>query len=360
MALASESQHVISPGDMKVWNNGAKVTKTYSGQGTNYQISVQASTDGLSKGYYSVYLYDLTARDLTSDDGISFDFQNRSSTDLKINLTFTVNSSTTVSMTDASYAVLESTDHSLEEIVSPSYGTISIPSNFNGTIYVPLSKLYTLDGTSVPLTKIQSWGITAVMTENEQMHYQIGNIQFLNGSMDAMRSKYYQISLSGNDAVTIPRLGSTMEIYQAHIKDMDGNAVTQNPTYYLKENVPGVTLSADGELQVLSGCTASSVTIGTKLGDSVTFTQKTITLKRSTTAGNSISIPRPSNVPKITKPVDAILNRYVGAIRITAGAIIAILIIIILKWFFDANHYFIKIREKLLAMIVDHEGEKRR
>lgn len=360
LALSSQAQYTLSPGDMKVWDNGANVTKTYSGQGTNCQTSVQANTVGLNKGYYSVYLYDLTAYDVKPYDGVSFHFQNQSSTDLKINLTFTINSSTSVSMTDASYAILESADQSVDEIRTPSYGTLSIPPNFNGTVYIPFSKLYTSDGKGVSLSKIQSWGITTVLTENEQVQYQIGNIQFLSGSMDAMRSKYYQISLSGNDTIVIPRVGSTIEMYQAQIKDMDGNIVTQTPTYYLKENIPGVTLSAAGELQISSNCTASSVAVDAKLGDSVTFAQKTITLKKSTNGKNSTGVPKPFNVPKITKPAYAVLNRLVWPIRIAGGVITVILIAIIMRWFLDANHYYIQIREKLFDMVLDREEKEKR
>lgn len=360
LAAASQSQQIISPGNMKVWENGATVTKSYGGQGSNYQTSVQASTAGLSKGYYSIYLYDLTARSLGSYDGISFGFQNKSNADLKINLTFTVNPSTSVSLTSASYIILESTDHSVEEAVSPQYGTVSIPANFNGTVYVPLTKLYTSEGKGVSLSRIQSWGITAVMTENEQVEYQVGNIRFLGGSIPAMRDEYYQISLSGNDTIVIPQLGSTMEIYQAQIKDMDGNAVTQSPTFYLKENVPGVTLSGNGKLQVASNCTASSATICAKSGNSVTFAQKTITLKKNTSTANIVGIPKPSTVPKLTKPAYVTLNRLVGKIRIIAIIIAAVLTIIILRWLTDANQHYIKIREELLGFALEHKGEKRR
>lgn len=360
MALSSQSQYALSPGDMKVWDNGARVTKTYSGQGADYQTSVQANTIGLNKGYYSVYLYDRTAYNVKPYDGVAFNFQNQNSTDLKMNLTFTIDSSTSVSMTDASYAILESADQSVEEIRTPSYGTVSIPPNFNGTVYIPFSRLYTSDGKSVSLSKIQSWGITTVLTENEQVQYQIGNIQFLGGSIDAMRSKYYQISLSGNDTIVIPRVGSTIEKYQAQIKDMNGNAVTQTPTYYLKKKVPGVTLSPTGELQISSNCTASSIAIDAKLGDSVTFAQKTITLKTSTSGQNNLGVPKPSNVPKITKPAYAVLNQIVWPIRIAGGVITAILIAIIMKWFLDANHYYVKIREKLYDMALDREGKEKR
>lgn len=360
LAFASQLQNVISPGNMNVWENGAKVTKTYSGEGSNYHISLRANTFGLSKRYYSVYLYDLTARNLASYDGIAFNFQNKSGAALKIDLTFTTNSGTSASISDGSYAILEKADHSLEESASPSYGTISIPANFDGSVYVPLSKLYTSDGKNVSIAKIQSWGVTAVMSENEQIEYQMGNIRFLGGSLAAMRDQYYQISLSGVDSISIPHFGSTIESYQAQIKDMDNNAVTQNPTFYLKNNVPGVTLSADGKLQISSDCTASSVTIGVKLGNSMTFSEKTIALKKSAAAKSGVGVPQPSIVPKITKPAYVTLNRWLGTIRIFAGVVLVVLIGIVFSWFFSANRHYIHIRKKLLEMIPDHEsGEKK-
>lgn len=359
LAISSQSKLTVSPGKMKEWDNGAKVTYSNSGSGENHQISVQADTNGLGKGYYSFYLYDLTARNLRSCDGISFQLQNKTTKALEINLIFTVDSHTSASMTDASYAILESTDKSIVESVTPSYGTISIPANFNGTVYVPLAKLYMSSGQNVSLTSIQSWGITAVMTENQQTRYQMDNISFLSGSVAAMKSSYFQISMVGDSQIVIPSMGSTMERYQARVKNLDGASILQLPIFYLEKQVPGVTLSKDGQLQITSNCTASSVTVCAKLPNSVTFAQQTVTLVQSSAAEKAAAVPAFSIVPKLTKPAFAVLNQWLSLIRIVAAGMAFCLLAVILKWFSDANSNYMKIQKKLYSVSLYNERKEK-
>lgn len=345
-AISGTVSQVISPGSMREWDNGAKVTKTHSGTGRDYRLSVQSDTSGLTKGYYSVYLYDLTSRAIRSDDGISFYFKNENDTAMKISLTMVVNSKTSVSLTDASYVLLESADRSLIESVAPSSGTVSIPADFEGTVYVPFSRLYTFDGLSVPLTRIQSWGITVVMTENQQLRFQLGDVTLLSGSLASMKGSYYLISMTGDNSVTVPNVGAATESFQVQAKDLDGNPVNEAPVFYLKSKTAGVTLSEDGTLQVTAGCEASGVTVCAKLPDSVNFAQTEVTFKKISTGGWA-GVPSPSSVEKLTLPIYTRLNHTAGLIRALAAVTVLILTVIFCRWLYEGQLSYRRIRDKL-------------
>lgn len=346
-AASSVSQKAITSYWLKVWNDGAKVTTTSSGVGANFKAGLEADTGGLKKGYYSVYLYDIGFRNLRAYDGISFHLKNEGGAALKINLTMTVDSKTSVAMNDSSYAILESAAQNIRETVVPSYGTLAVPAGFDGSVYIPFSRLYTAGGKSVPLTSIQSWGITAVMLQNQHIKYQIGNIELLSGSIASMKGSYYLISLSGSDSLTTPGIGSLIEFYHAKVKDLDGNPVGQSATFYLKKSVAGVSISKDGKLGVDSGCTASEVTVCAKLPNSVNSAELTVSLRHGTAAAVLNGIPAVSAVPKITTSALTALKGYLNLFRFFAVMIAVLLAILFYKWFSEANENFARIKNKL-------------
>lgn len=358
-AVPSESKNVITPDALKEWDNGARVEKTSSGSGSNYQINVTADTTGLKKGYYSIYLYDNTARYIESYDGISFSLKNENNTELKINLTLTVNLSTSVAMTDSSYAILESSDQSIKEAIEPTYGTISIPANFDGTVYIPFSKLYTSGGKSVSLNHIQSWGITAVTSENKQIKYQIGDIEFLSGSLAAMKGSYYLIYMSGSSKINVPNTGSVIEFYKAEIKDLDGNPINQSAIFYLKNNVAGASLSKDGKLEIDSNCNASDIKVYAKSENSVNSGEITISMQHIKSAVSFVGIPKASAVTRLTTTTDSVLHKYVNIIRFVSVLIALFFGIIFYRWFSEAKTNYSMIRNKLHHISDYHEGEEK-
>lgn len=356
---ASQSPTVITPGKIQEWDNGAKVTKKSSGSGKNYKVSVKADTNGLSEDYYSVYLYDYTERSVRSCDGIRFYFKNKNQTDMKINLTLTVNSKVSVTMMDSSFAILESNNQSTKEVVLTSYGTITIPANFSGTIYVPFNQLSDSDGHKVTLEKIQSWGITVVMLKDQQIQYTFGNIAFLNNSMEAIKDQYRLITLTGISNIIIPHTGSIIENYRAKVKDLEGNPVKEKVTFSLKESIAGASITKDGKLEVKSTCVASEIIICAKAKNHVNYGSFKVSTERSSTATGTIStIPRAADVPKINSAFYRTLEESVILIRILVMILTIFFGAILLHWFSEAKANFVIIKNKLYKIRMEQEEEK--
>ena len=357
-AVASLSQQTVTP-KIAEWDNGAKVGVSSSGTAESFQASVQADTTGLKQGYYSVYVFDNTSRSVEPYDAIAFDLQNLGASPLKLSLTMKTRAGETATIGDSSYAILEAADQSLREAVQPLYGTVSVPAGFSGTVYVPFSRLYTSEGKTLSFSRIQSWGVTAVLSENQQAQFRFGNIRFLGGSVSAMKSRYFLVSITGSGNAVIPRKGSLLTLYEASARDMDGGAVKQTPVFSLKEKVPGASISPDGKLQIDSSCTAAGVTVCAKVPGSLSFAQTAVSLQKAGLgqSDKSAGVPAPAGVARLTGPVFRWLDGAATPLRAAGVVIILLLAAVWYAWFHEDGANYRRIRKKLTT--ASREGEKK-
>lgn len=357
-AIDSKSEKAITPGSLKEWNDGPDVTKKKGGRADTYHVDVTADSTDLDEGYYSVYIYDYTKRYIKPYDGIRFHYTNKSNEELKINLTFTVNSKNSYTMEDNSFAILESEDSSNVKVVLTTYGTITIPAQFDGTVYVPFSKLYNEDGDKITASTIRSWGITTVMAENQKIEYSIGDIALLKGSVDAMKESHYQITLTGKEKIVIPNIGSIIEKYKADIIDMEDNKVDTEPIFYLPESIAGVSITSDGTLEIKSDCVASDIVVYAKTDKSINSGEINISLERASSVITDSGVPKADNVAKFTTAAYTKLNRAVVWIRIIIAAFILLLGVIFYTWFSQAKLNYQRIRKKLYQIFNELNDEE--
>lgn len=357
-AAVSDMGKAITPGNMKEWDDGAKVERRSSGKGKDYQMSVTADTTGLGEGYYSFYLYDFTTRSVKNNDGIRFDISNASESELKINVTFTVSSKTNVTMAESSFAILESADESKKEVVYVNYGTISIPANFDGTVYVPFSQMSSEDGKKVALTQIQSWGITTTMSQEEQVQFTLGNIAFLTDSIGSLMDSYYLFYIKGDNEITVPTIGTAMKSYQVDVKDLEGNSLEDDISFFLEDDMAGVSISQDGKLEVGSDCVASEIIIYVKTNQSINYGKLKINMKQVNAEIVATGITKATDVKGITTSVYAKLNDYIKIIQILFFLIILFLIFILYEWFQEAKKNYNLIKSRLLKTFNEQEEEE--
>lgn len=358
-AAGSETEKAITPGKMKEWDDGVNVTQESSGKGKDYQMSVTADTSGLEEGYYSFYLYDYTTRSVKPNDGIRFNLKNESDTELKINLTITVNSKVNVTMADSSFAILESADQSMKEVVYLTYGTLSIPANFDGTVYVPFTQLYTEDGENIPLLQIQSWGITTNMSQEQQAQFTVGNICFLTKSIDSVKDSYFLFSTTGNSEITVPTTGTVMEIYQVEVKDIDGNHLDDDIIFSLEDNIAGAWISKDGKLEVGSDCVASEVTVCVKTNKSINSGKLKIKLEQVSAVVAASGIAKASDVKGITTLIYSKMNEYMKVIRVLLFILVLVFVFIFYEWFLESKNNYDSIKNKLFKSFNEQEEEEK-
>lgn len=355
LAISSEKEKIVTPGNLKEWNDGASVTKATSGKGESYLAEITADTTGLEEDYYSVYIYDNTKRDIRSYDGIRFHYSNQSDNDLKINLTLSINAKTSVTMLEKSFAILEEDIQEATQVVTAEYGTVLIPAQFSGTIYIPFTQLFNEEGENIDLSTIQSFGITTVMEKDQIASYAIGNIAFLSGSVEAMKDSNFLITLSGEEQVTIPSTGAVIEKYTAKVIDLEGNEVNTDVTFYLEDEIEGVSLSKDGTLEIQSNCVANKLNLLAKTSQSINSGTLTLSLERENATQGGV--PNPEEVAQISTLVDQRLNDSVLLFRILAVIIALFFVAVFTIWFNQAKANYQTIKRKFNKIFQEQEEE---
>lgn len=353
-AISSKEERIITPSNLKEWNDGASVTKEISGKGEAYLAEITADTTGLKEDYYSIYIYDDTSRNVKSYDGIAFWYENQSAYDLKINLTFKLNAKTSVTMLDKSYAILEDEN---TQVVTAEYGTLLIPAGFSGTIYIPFSQLFSEEGEQILLTNIQSFGITTVMEKEQTATYSIGNFTLLSGSVDAMKDSHYLITLTGEEQVVVPSTGAVLETYKANVFDLEGNEIDTDVTFYLEDDIDGISLSEDGTLEIQSDSVATRVTLCAKTKQSTNAGRMTLTLERVSADVAAVGVPRAQDVPQIATSFYQRLKDSIFLIRLLFFIVVLIIGAVITTWFNQAKVHYQTIQKKLYQMFQEQDEE---
>lgn len=356
---AKETSSFITPHMLKEWDDGAKVKKKVKGSGKNYTLSVTADTTGLSEGYYSVYYYDYGQRNIASYDGIQYHFSNPNAFELKINTTFTISKNKSVSLVDGSYVILTSDDKTVNKVEKTIYGTITIPSGFTGMVYLPFSQLHTSKGGEIALKSIMSWGITTVMAQEEQANYEISQIAFLHNSVANKKASYLVYSIDGISNINIPSVGSTLEAYQVSATDMLGNAVTDEIDFFLPESISGVSISADGKLEIQNNCVATSIVIGAKTKNSTNAGTFTITLNHLTAAAAKAGVPNAVDVPSIASAKIDFAVKWIVWIRVGAALILLAIAGILFSWMLVARAHYKEMKAKFYDSLKRTEEEKK-
>lgn len=358
-AISSKEEKIITPANLKEWDDGASVTKETSGKGETYLAEITADTTGLKQeDYYSIYIYEDTKRNVKPYDGLSFQYLNQSDNDLKINLTFKIDAKTSVTMLDKSYAIVEDETNENTQVLTAEYGTLLIPARFNGTIYVPFSQLFNEEGERILLNNIQSFGITTVMEKEQTATYSIGNFAFLSGSVDAMKDSHYLITLAGEEQVVVPSTGAVIEKYKANVVDLKGNEIDTDVTYYLEDDIEGITLSKDGALEIQSDCVATKVTLCAKTKQSVNAGRVTLSLERMSADVAAVGVPKAQDVPPIATSVYQSLKDSILLLRLLAFILVFFIGAVITTWFNQAKAHHQTIQKKLYQIFVEQEEEE--
>ncbi|WP_099204222.1 hypothetical protein [Scatolibacter rhodanostii] len=354
-AITSESATEIPIVNLEEWDNGAKVTKEFNEE--TQSVTVTADTIGLTEDYYSVFLYDYTVRDADDYDGIRFHLKNLSQGVLAINIALKISDDTDVTMTNNSFALLESEGQENPDAVKISYGTLPIPADFDGVVYIPFAQLTTANAEEKPLIhQIQSFGITTVIDKEDQKQYAISDIAFLSGSVPAMKENYYLITLSGDDEIAQPNVGSVIQTYHAKIIDLEGNPVEAVPIFYFQEQPAGLVLTDDGQLELQSHSTASEINLYARTEHSLNSGKLAIKIKKFSLEGTKANIPNPVDVSQIVSKTDVILNQSVNKIRVFGVILLVFLFAIFYTWLHDASKHKKVIEKKLYHNY--HEEDK--
>nr|WP_154985234.1 hypothetical protein [Paenibacillus xylanexedens] len=341
-ASAQPDQMQWSESSIKVWNNGAKVQSKLNRNGS---LQINTSTQGLQKGYYSAYVYELQNRDWSGYSELRFSIRSDSDQTLPLNVVITRTDQSALTVADQHNVILIPLATKEPKLVHPVDGLIRLEPGYEGEVRVPFSSLMVRNHAAtvgrVTPGKMLSWGITMTTTENAQLNYRVGNIKLVPRKEAVAENQISSVTIKGDERVVKPVAGESVATYTVSGLQATASKALKTPevevNFQLAHPVQGVTITPDGLLTVGTDAAKAEVVTIRALVDQQWNLDYTVKLDRSTAMqmkeadGTPRFIPSPGQVSKVLDPQSIWLQPWMEwMIRI--GLLLIGLAVIIPYW----------------------------
>ncbi|SMC25482.1 hypothetical protein SAMN02745134_02455 [Clostridium acidisoli DSM 12555] len=334
----------LDPSNIKNTSNGANVRYDLRKDNNKYILSVNVNSKNLKKGYYTSNIYNEMYMNLDSYGMISFDIENQSNDELRINFIIKQIDGTFLSVSNDKNVLIKKEDSDLLEMVTPSYGTISIPKGFKGSIYVPFNSLgkegQDKQDKIYNISKILYWGIAQTTAENKEQNFSLSDFKLIEYNSKINQYGNLNFSIQGENQVQIPVAGESISQYKAEMDDSNVKANGDKISYKIETSKKGVSISKDGLLKVETGIKPEKIKIDAIINDNNIYVSKEINLYKSWTLnakevdGTSKSIPKTNEVKRlIGRKYEFILSdKFMNCIRIFVVTLTCLSIGLFIFW----------------------------
>ncbi|MGC5776432.1 hypothetical protein [Paenibacillus pabuli] len=304
----------VSENTLHEWNDGAKVDTSVDNKGS---IQIKTSTQGLKKGDYSAYVYELKNRDWSAYGALTFSIRNASDRKLPLNIVLTRSDKSSLTVSDDRNIIVVEKSTGQAELVHPVSGLIELEPGFVGQIRIPFSSLMVQNKAStagqVNLGTVIGWGIITTTPENAKLSFRIGNIKPLSKKQAIAENALTTLQLTGDERVGKPVTGESVVQYRVQSSSEE----TPDVKFQLDTPVQGISITPDGLLTLHTDADAERATIRALVNGKWNLTT-TVLLDRSSAMnvqekdGTPRSIPDPSEVTKVLSPADPLMKTSVG------------------------------------------------
>ena len=195
--------------NFKYWKQGTIVEETQN----NYSLS----TFGLVDGYYTTTLANEKVRDFTGVAGMKIGL---ATTDQELRVNLILGSDSAIFFEDGS--VMIALDEVSGEIhrLEASFGTFTVPANFDGILYFPFGSLKSNVG------KIDYWGLTVVQEEDTVVGFTFETVSTL-ATEDAVEYQtYLEDEFFTPTSIQIPVVGESIAILKG---PLEGEYTLESP-----------------------------------------------------------------------------------------------------------------------------------
>ena len=314
----------LSGSTLREWNNGTQVDTQMDKNGS---IQIQTSTEGLKKGYYSAYIYELRNRDWSNYGALTFSIRNESEQTLPFNVVITRADQSSLTVADNRNVIVVPKATKEATLVHPTAGLIKLKPGFVGQIRIPFSSLMVQDKAKtaglVKLGKITGWGITTTTTENAKLNLRVGNIKPVSRKQAAAENELTTLQITGEERMVKPEAGESIAQYEVHSSSSKGISKT---SFQLDSPVQGASITPDGLLTLQTAVQPKSLTIRALVNGKWNLTY-TVMMDQSTAMnvqekdGTKRAIPSPDQVTKVVNPTDPLMEPWMKwLIRIILSA----------------------------------------
>lgn len=334
----------LDPSNLKNTSNGANVRYDLRKDNNKSILSVNVNSKNLKKGYYTSNIYNDMYMNLDSYGMISFDIDNQSNDELRINFIIKQIDGTFLSVSNDKNVLIKKENSDLLEMVTPSYGTISISKGFKGSIYVPFNSLgkegQDKQDKIYNISKILYWGIAQTTAENKEQSFSLSDFKLIKYNSQINQYGNLNFFIQGENQVQIPVVGESISQYKAEIDDSNGKVNGDKISYKIETSKKGVSISKDGLLKLETGIKPEKIKIDAIINDNNVYVSKEINLYKSWTLnakevdGTSKSIPKTNEVKRLigSKYEFILSDKFMNCIRVFVVMIICLSIGLYIFW----------------------------
>lgn len=330
--------------NIKNTSNGANIRYDLRKDNNKSILGVNVNSKNLKKGYYTSNIYNDMYMNLDSYGMISFDIDNQSNDELRINFIIKQIDGTFLSVSNDKNVLIKKENSDLLEMVTPSYGTISIAKGFKGSIYVPFNSLgkegQDKQDKIYNISKILYWGIAQTTAENKEQSFSLSDFKLIKYNSKINQYGNLNFFIQGENQVQIPVVGESISQYKAEIDDSNGKVNGDKISYKIENSKKGVSISKDGLLKVETGIKPEKIKIDAIINDNNVYVSKEINLYKSWTLnakevdGTSKSIPKTNEVKRLigSKYEFILSDKFMNCIRVFVVMIICLSIGLYIFW----------------------------
>ena len=339
-ALNEEELVEYVPDKIEQISNGVDATLSKL-QSNMYELNMD--TSGLKTGYYTTYIYVNSSDDWSNYEVFQFKVENKSSSSIRINLDIKTRDGKVLSVPDKNVVMLKNIDREELEIYNPKYGTVEIPKDFNGEIYIPFNSMREKEevlNEVIKVAGIDSWGIVATAAENENKDFLVGDFRLIKSGSNLKKYFEYNLEITGDKEVEIPVVGEGISDYKV-IDTVKNEDILEKETvveFKMKKDVNGVNISKDGRLTIHPDISPQEIEIESVINDTIVKNLKVTLLKSWTLTekevdGTKKSIPKENEVRSILDDKDEIyINRFIIIMRFFIVFISIFCVVLYIKW----------------------------
>lgn len=301
-------------------------------------LHVKINSDHLKKGVYTSVIYINGDYDFSNYGMISFYVSNYSKSELRMNFVINHGNDKGSVVSDNKPIIIKSDNNRMFEEISPKYGSSAIEAGFKGRVYIPFSSFEKKDKQGI-ISKVSSFGIIAVLNENQERSFDINNFSLINKNENIFEYGMLDFNIQGDSKVQIPVNGESISQYKVVTYNSNAAIKKNKIKYQIANAVPGIKIDNNGLLTIQKGVYPQKVTVYATIND-ILIQSKEIQLVKSWTLtakekdGTDRKMPEPNEISQMEGTYYKVFssNKSLNTIRIISVVSVFLFAVIFISW----------------------------
>lgn len=325
-SYAMDSNLDFEPNTLTVKDNGGDTRWQVTG---NKRIKISTNTMELQKGYYTSQFFINSKVDWSPYRELAFYINNLSDSPIKINLFLVLNDGTYIMLEEGKSVFLQKGKSDNIKVTDIQTEGFEVNNNFEGIVHIPLENF---EISKKKLENIIFFGIQTTTRENVIQKIEIDNLKLISSNNSMLPEGILNLKIVGDKKITKPITGESIAQYKLITNHKQENKVT----FYLEEEVEGVSITEDGRLTVLPNAVVNKINIKSIIDNKFNITLEVVLsdsliLNLKDMEGFSLTVPKDYEVRRVISSQDIFSREDV---LVLFRVIITLMVVIILTIYF--------------------------